>query len=255
MRKTVVAGNWKMNVTLPEGQSFISDLKKYLAENKPRQVEVMIFPTFPLLPVLLHEAESSGIIIGAQNCHHEAKGAFTGEVSAAIIRSSGVKWVIAGHSERRKYFNEGNDLLASKIDMAFHYGLNVVYCCGETIEERKAGNHKEIIRKQISEGLFHLTSEDLKNLIIAYEPVWAIGTGETASPAQAQEMHEFIRGLIREKYGEETAEEIHILYGGSVKPENAGELFSRKDIDGGLIGGASLKTEDFTQIITASAHE
>jgi triosephosphate isomerase len=191
------------------------------------------------------------VALGAQNCASESSGAYTGEVSAAMIKSTGAQYVIIGHSERRTYYHEDDRLLNKKTVLAINSGLNVIFCCGEIKEEREAGKHLIVVKRQLEDGLFTLSSEEMKKIVIAYEPVWAIGTGLTATPDQAQEMHHYIRGLVREKYGKECAEQITILYGGSCKPSNAAEIFSKPDVDGGLIGGSSLKKEDFIAIVEA----
>lgn len=248
MRKNIVAGNWKMNTNADEAIS----LAKEIAElNSNTTTEVIVIPPFVHLTNVNNAIKGTTVKLGAQNCHQAASGAYTGEISAGMLKSVDCTYVTLGHSERREYFGETNDLLAAKVNIALANHLKPIYCCGETLEQREADKHFEIIGAQVSEGLFHLTAEELKNTVIAYEPVWAIGTGVTASAAQAQEVHAFIRKQLTDKYGADVASEISILYGGSVKPDNAKELFNETDIDGGLIGGASLKATDFTAIINA----
>lgn len=248
MRKNIVAGNWKMNKNADEAQS----LAKEIAElNSNTSTEVIVIPPFVHLTNVNNAISGTTVKLGAQNCHQAESGAYTGEVAASMVKSIGCEYVILGHSERREYFGESNELLAAKVNVALANNLKPIYCCGETLEQREAGKHFDVIGSQVSEGLFHLSADELKNTVIAYEPVWAIGTGVTASAAQAQEVHAFIRKQLTDKYGADVAAEISILYGGSVKPDNANELFSEADIDGGLIGGASLKATDFTAIINA----
>jgi len=249
MRTKIVAGNWKMNKTLPEAISLINDLK---AQINPSGVEVIIAPPFTNLPKAVELLENSEIQVAAQNMHYADNGAYTGEISADMLLSIGVNTVILGHSERRAYFNETNESLKEKAQQAYHKNIKNIFCVGEQLEERKTGQHFKVVENQIKEALFELPIEAFKNIVIAYEPVWAIGTGETASPEQAQEMHGFIRNLIAKKYGQDVAGHVRILYGGSVKPGNAREIFTQPDIDGGLIGGASLKATDFKAIVEAA---
>ncbi len=251
MRQTIIAGNWKMNMTLPEGSSFMHDFKPKCEASNLEEKKVIIIPPFPLVPKLAGEASGSPVYIGGQNCHQENKGAYTGEVSAPMLKSAGADYVIIGHSERRQYFQEKGELLAHKIDMARHYGLTPIYCCGETLQERNRGDSEKVVKEQLSAEIFHLSEDAVQELIIGYEPVWAIGTGETATPAQAQEMHSTIRQLIEKKYKNTTADNSHIIYGGSVKPGNAGDLFAQPDVDGGLIGGASLNPDNLIEILKA----
>lgn len=253
MRPTIHAANWKMNMTLPEGSSFIQDFKEKLKNSSLEGKKIIIIPPFIHLDELCKATEDSAVEIGAQNCHQANEGAYTGEISAAMIRSTGARYVIIGHSERREYFEEGGELLAQKIDMAQHYGLIPIYCCGETLEQREKNESENVISRQIKAEIFHLSSSDIKNLIIAYEPVWAIGTGKTATPEQAQEMHASIRQKIKDQYDEDTAEQLPILYGGSVKPNNAKSLLDQQDVDGGLVGGASLNPQNFHEIIKADS--
>lgn len=229
----------------------ISDLKNTITDFSLENTRVIIAPSFVSLETALNQTEDSTIEVAAQNMHQESNGAYTGEVSAEMLTSAGVKTVILGHSERRTYFAEDNELLATKINMALANGLEVIFCIGEKLEQRKTDNYLLEVGNQIRKSLFHLKPEDWSNIILAYEPVWAIGTGETASPEQAQEMHFFIRNAIAKKYNQEIADNVSILYGGSVKPANAKEIFSQPDVDGGLIGGASLKADDFCAIIKA----
>ena len=250
MRKKIVAGNWKMNLNLQEGVALATELKTALAAEKPN-CDVVICTPFIHLATVAGVVEGTVIGLGAENCADKEKGAYTGEVSAAQVKSTGAQYVILGHSERRAYYGETPEILKEKVNLALANGLKVIFCIGEVLEEREAGKQNEVVGAQLADSLFDLTEEQMGNIILAYEPVWAIGTGKTATPEQAQEMHAFIRGLIAEKYGNEVAEETSILYGGSCKPSNAKELFANKDVDGGLIGGASLKAEDFIGIATA----
>lgn len=239
-----------MHHQLEETQSFIRDfLKAYPTPHS--QIEVVIAPAYPFLCTASQICQESPLHIAAQNMHQADQGAYTGEVSAAMLRSIGVQKVILGHSERREYFFENDELLAQKVIQALKYGLEIIFCIGETFNQREQCQHFDTIKSQLENTLFSHQSQELRPIVIAYEPIWAIGTGQTATPDQAQEMHAYIRQIFSEKYGDATASELHILYGGSVKPANARELFSQKDIDGGLIGGASLKVADFLEIIQA----
>ncbi len=252
MRKKIVAGNWKMNLLENEVIDYIQELEQ-LYSFKPDDVELIIFPSSIYLDSLIN-LPNYDLGVGAQDCSANDNGAFTGEISASMLASfkdedkNEINYCLVGHSERRKYHNEANELLSKKVNQLIQNDLTPVYCCGETIEERNDGELFDVIEKQLKEGVFHLSMENFKKVIIAYEPVWAIGTGVTATKEQAQEMHQFIRQKIADKYNEEIAENTSILYGGSCKPSNANELFSQPDIDGGLIGGASLKPESFIQI-------
>ena len=250
MRKNIVAGNWKMNLNFTEAEELTAILAEKL-EGKHLKCEVVICPPALYLEMATDFAEESVVKVGAQNVSNQESGAFTGEIAAGMLASVDVEYCLVGHSERRKYFKEDNAFLAQKVDKLLDHNLTPVYCCGEQLEERESENHFKIVEQQISEGLFHLNDGEFSNIVIAYEPVWAIGTGKTASPEQAQEMHAFIRGLITNKYGNELAEETTLLYGGSCNPKNANELFSQNDVDGGLIGGASLKVDDFVAIINS----
>lgn len=248
MRKSIVAGNWKMNKTLQEGVELARAVNEKV--NGQRALVVLCTPFIHLSEVKKVITKSS-LFLGAQNCSFEAAGAYTGETSASMIKSTGADYVIIGHSERRAYFKEADKILNKKIRLSLENELIPIYCCGEVLPEREAGKHFEVVRTQINEGLFSLTTKEFIKVIIAYEPVWAIGTGVNATPEQAQEMHAFIRGLISDKYGEEVAENTTIQYGGSCKPSNAKELFAMTDVDGGLIGGASLSAEDFIAIVNS----
>lgn len=250
MRQKIVAGNWKMNKNLEEAKQLIKGIKKGIKDTES-DARILIAPSFVNLNSAIKRSRKSKIEVAAQNMHQVKEGAFTGEVSANMLTNLGVNIVILGHSERREYFNETNDLLAQKVDAALENELEVIFCFGEQLEDRKSENHFKVVETQLKEGLFHLGKESFSKIVLAYEPVWAIGTGETASPEQAQEMHAFIREIMEKTYGAEVANDISILYGGSVKPANAKEIFSKPDVDGGLIGGASLKPEDFVAIINA----
>ena len=248
MRKHIVAGNWKMNNGLIQTETLVTELKQ---QTKTSDAEVMIAPTFTNLWHAFQSTKQSGIEVIAQNMHFAENGAYTGEVSAGMLKSIGVQTVILGHSERRAYFNETDESLAKKVDAAMASNMRVIFCFGEELADRKAGNEEAVVESQIKNALFHLEADAFKNIVLAYEPVWAIGTGETATPEQAQDMHAFIRKTLAEKYGADVADSVSILYGGSVKPNNAKEIFSKPDVDGGLIGGAALKAEDFFAIVNA----
>ena len=247
-RKKIVAGNWKMNMTLDESVNLINELKQISIND----VEIKIAPSFTNLNKAVLLLDSSKIEVIAQNVHFEERGAFTGEISIEMLKSVGVFSIIIGHSERRKYFNENDSILSKKAKIAIDNSLNIIFCVGEELSEREKGNHFELIKNQIINGLFGLDKDQIKNVVVAYEPVWAIGTGKTAENYQIQEMHEFIRKLFNDKYGNEISQKIRILYGGSVKPNNAKEIFSLNDVDGGLIGGASLNFSDFKVIVKAA---
>jgi len=249
MRDKIVAGNWKMNTTASEASDLLHHLKTLTEERPPASTQVLVIPPFPYLMEAVRSSHEAAFQVGAQNCSEHASGAYTGEVSASMVASTGASHVLVGHSERRQYFEESNFVLAEKANQALANGLVPIYCCGETLQERQAKEHFAVIETQLVQALFHLSEADIRKVILAYEPVWAIGTGETASPEQAQEVHAFIRQLMEEQYGEEVASSISILYGGSCKPSNAQELFSQPDVDGGLIGGASLDADAFVQII------
>ena len=250
MRKKIVAGNWKMNETLQEGVALAKEINDSLKAEKPN-CDVVICTPFIHLASVAEVLDAEGIALGAENCADKAKGAYTGEVSAAMVKSTGAQYVILGHSERRQYYGETAEILKEKVQLALANGLKVIFCCGETLEEREAEKQNEVVKAELEGSIFHLTAEEWKNIILAYEPIWAIGTGKTATSDQAQEMLAYIRSIVAEKYGKETAEDTSILYGGSCNASNAAELFSKSDIDGGLIGGASLKAADFKAIIDA----
>ena len=237
-----------MNNGLIQTETLISELKQ---QTKTSDAEVMIAPTFTNLWHAFQSTRQDPIEVIAQNMHFAENGAYTGEVSAGMLNSIGIKTVILGHSERRAYFNETDESLARKVDKALEHGMRIIFCFGEELFNRKAGNHKDIVERQIKNALFHLEDKAFEHIVLAYEPVWAIGTGETATPEQAQDMHAFIRKTLADTYGDEVADSVSILYGGSVKPNNAKEIFSKPDVDGGLIGGASLKAEDFFAIVNA----
>lgn len=246
MRKNIVAGNWKMNKDYSQAIELINEIKA----GKPNTTtEVILATPFPYLAKAVELVAGTDIKIAAQNMHQAEGGAFTGEVAANMLTSIGVNTVILGHSERRAYFHETDALLANKVDTALKHEMTVIFCFGEELKDRQDNNHFNIVEYQLRDGLFHIEKENWKNIVLAYEPVWAIGTGETATPDQAQEMHAFIRNLVDKVFGNEVAENVTILYGGSVKPDNAKEIFSKPDVDGGLIGGASLQANDFFGII------
>lgn len=251
MRRKIVAGNWKMHTTPEEGLLLARQIMETAHANEHR--EVIFFPPFVHLPSIQQEVSVFPYFsVGAQNCSDQEKGAFTGEVAAFMLRAIQVSWVLVGHSERRQYYCETHAIIKRKVDLALANELMVMFCCGETLQQRQKGNFRDVIQQQLEESLFHVTAEQMEHVAIAYEPVWAIGTGQTAIPEQAQEVHAFIRELINKKYGNTVASKIRILYGGSVKPENAGDLFNNPDIDGGLVGGASLHASDFVSIIHAA---
>ena len=249
MRKQIAAANWKMNLTLQQGEILVEELLKTAHGMRENQEAVLAVPFPYLVNVKNLLAGKRNFYVAAQNCYNKVSGAYTGEVSAEILRSVAVDYVILGHSERREYFNESNEMLAEKINICIEYGLKPIFCCGEALEIREAGTQNSFVEKQIKESLFHLTAEQLFGFVIAYEPIWAIGTGKTATSAQAQEIHAYIRSVVASKYGNEVAESISILYGGSVKAANAKEIFGQPDVDGGLVGGASLVAAEFVAII------
>jgi triosephosphate isomerase len=248
MRDQIVAGNWKMNNDHSETELLLNALA---AQLKPKDVRIMVAPSFTQLSQSIDLLKKDTITVVAQNMNAAASGAYTGEVSAAMLKGVGVTTVVLGHSERRSMYHENNSSLSDKVKTAIAEGMEIIFCFGEQLEERKTDRHFEVVKDQLSEALFSLPEAAWEHIVLAYEPVWAIGTGETASPAQAQEMHAFIRSLIVERYSLSLANEIAILYGGSVKPSNAKEIFSMQDVDGGLIGGASLNAEDFMAIVNA----
>ena len=253
MRKKIVAGNWKMNKTLPEGIQLAEEVNEKVKALQVPEVKVILGTPFIHLAEVSKIVDPAIISISAQNCATEASGAYTGEISAAMVASTGSTHVILGHSERRSYYGETDAILVKKVAQALANQLEIIFCIGEVLAEREAGKHFEEVKSQLVNGLFPLSPEQLTPIILAYDPVWAIGTGKTATSAQAQEMHAFIRKVLTEKYGKEIAENTSILYGGSCNAKNADELFSNPDVDGGLIGGASLKAEDFSLIIAARA--
>ncbi|MGV3559810.1 triose-phosphate isomerase [Larkinella arboricola] len=253
MRKKIVAGNWKMNKTLDEAVALVSEVVNMINDEVTSDVQVVLCPPALYLTTLKPYLEGqSRIALGAQNCHEKASGAYTGEISAQMLKSINVSYVILGHSERRQYFGETNAQLAEKVNSALANGLTPIFCCGESLEQRESGVHLDFVRTQLTESLFHLSPEQFANIVIAYEPIWAIGTGLTASSAQAQEMHEMLRQHIASQYGQEVADNTSILYGGSANEKNATELFAQPDVDGGLIGGASLKSREFTTVVKAN---
>ncbi len=252
MRKQIVAGNWKMNCTIDEGKRLVSEVVQLMQNEIQNNAEVIFIPPYIHLTNLSEQLLTNDTLyLGAQNCHQNKSGAYTGEVSATMIKSCGATHVIIGHSERREYFSESDALLAEKVNTVLENDLTPIFCCGERLESREVNTQEAVVGEQVRNALFHLSTEEIAKMVIAYEPVWAIGTGKTASAEQAQEMHAFIRETIAEKYSNEIADSISILYGGSVKPENATEIFSQPDVDGGLIGGASLKSRDFVDIVKA----
>ena len=249
MRKNIVAGNWKMNNDLAETQELISHLKLQMV--KEPMAEVYVAPSYVNLYNSFQSLKGTLIKVAAQNMHYAENGAFTGEVSAKMLKSIGVNTVILGHSERRALFNETDELLTKKVDAAIENDMEIIFCFGEELKDRKTEKHFEIVESQLENALFHVDKTSWQNIILAYEPVWAIGTGETASPEQAQEIHQFVRELVSKKFGKEIAQNVSILYGGSVKPNNAAEIFAKADVDGGLIGGASLNAIDFLTIVNS----
>jgi len=251
MRKQIAAANWKMNLTYQDGEKLLDDILDAGISLAPHQHTIFAVP-FPYLIMTRSEvADEFNYHAAAQNCHHKTAGAYTGEVSVEMLQSIGVNYCVIGHSERREYNGETNAMLAEKVNLCLETGITPIFCCGEPLNIREAGTQNEFVAAQLKESLFHLPAESMKGIIIAYEPIWAIGTGKTASTAQAQEIHQFLRSVIADKYGTALANEIPILYGGSVKAGNAAELFACPDVDGGLVGGASLVASDFIAIIKA----
>ncbi len=251
MRKQIAAANWKMNLTYQDGERLMDDILDAGISLAPHQHAIFAVP-FPYLIMTRSEvAEEFNFHAAAQNCHHKTAGAYTGEVSVEMLQSIGVNYCVIGHSERREYNGETNAMLADKVNLCLEYGITPIFCCGEPLNIREAGTQNEFVATQLKESLFHLTAEQLEKIIIAYEPIWAIGTGKTASTAQAQEIHQYLRSVLAGKFGADVANEIPILYGGSVKAGNAAELFASPDVDGGLVGGASLVAADFIAIIKA----
>ena len=251
MRKNIVAGNWKMNTTVAEGVQLAKEVNEAVAAAGELKCDVVIGVPFTHLTAVKDVIDIEMVGLSAENCANKEKGAYTGEVSAAMVASTGANYVILGHSERREYYNETPEILKEKVDLALANGLKIIFCCGESLELRNAGTYEEFIKAELKDSLFHLSAEEFANIVIAYEPIWAIGTGVTATSDQAEEVHAFIRSFLAEKYGETVANDTTILYGGSCKPTNAPELFAKPNIDGGLIGGASLKAADFMGIVTA----
>jgi triosephosphate isomerase len=249
MRKKIVAGNWKMNKTLAEAQALTSEVMGMTEAEVKNGAVIILCTPFPYLHAVKSQLGNSRIAVGAQNCSEHDSGAYTGEVSAPMLKSMNIPYVILGHSERRQYFGEDGKLLAKKVDAALRHGLTPIFCCGEQLEVREKNQHIDLVKQQVADALFHLDAAAIQKIVIAYEPVWAIGTGKTATTTQAQEMHAVIRQQLAAKYGNAVAQEISILYGGSVKPDNAKELFACPDVDGGLVGGASLKSRDFVDIV------
>lgn len=250
MRRKIIAGNWKMNTTKEEAQILTSEVVNIINDEVNNDALVVLCTPFVHLSTVKSLLPSGKrFFIGAQNCSQHDAGAYTGEVSAAMLKSFGVDFVIIGHSERREYFKEDHQMLAQKVDQVLKNGMEVIFCCGEVLDERESGKQNEVVATQLKESLFHLSAEEFAKVVIAYEPVWAIGTGKTASSEQAQEMQAYIRSLVAEKYGSQVADDTTIQYGGSMKPGNAQELLAQPDVDGGLIGGASLKSRDFAEIV------
>ncbi len=250
-RRPLVAGNWKMNHLIGQSVATAQALKSLVAD--VAGVEIVICPVFTALQPVALELKGSNIQLGAQNCYLKESGAFTGEISPQMLLDAGCQWTIIGHSERRQYFNETDDILNKKLKFALSAGLKVMFCIGETLEEREGGKMEDVLARQVTYGLQSLAVENFPNISIAYEPVWAIGTGVTATPEQAQDAHAFVRGLVRDQFGETVASELRIQYGGSVKPDNAAELMAKPDVDGSLVGGAALKADSFAGIVKASA--
>ena len=250
MRKYIVAGNWKMNTTVPEGVALAKAVVE-AAKDLPANVELVVAPPFTHLACVADALKGSKVKLSAQNCADHEKGAYTGEVAVNMLTSIGCEYTILGHSERRQYYGETDEKLVVKTKLALEAGLKVILCVGENLDEREAGKHFEVVTAQTKNVLYNFSAEDMKNVVIAYEPVWAIGTGKTATAAQAEEIHACIRCVIEEKFGPKVADDMTILYGGNCKPSNAKELFAEKDIDGGLIGGAALKADDFLGIATS----
>jgi triosephosphate isomerase len=251
MRKQIAAANWKMNLSFQQGAKLLDDILSANIRLLPDQLAIFAVPFPYLLMVRSDVEEESNYHVAAQNCYHKKSGAYTGEVSAEMLHSIGVSYCIIGHSERREYFNETNAMLADKINLCLEYFITPIFCCGEALSIRESGTQNDFVATQLKESLFHLPGEKVKDIVIAYEPIWAIGTGKTATTEQAQEMHAHLRSIMAGQYGNEIASRVSILYGGSVKANNAKELFSCPDVDGGLVGGASLVATDFIEIIKA----
>lgn len=251
MRKQIAAANWKMNLTFQQGEKLLDDILDANIELNNHQQAVFAVPYPYLLMTRSEVEEQRNYNVAAQNCYHKKNGAFTGEVSVEMLHSMAIPYCIIGHSERREYFAETNTMLADKVNLCLEYSITPIFCCGEALAIREAGTQNQFVESQLRESLFHLPGEKIKDIVIAYEPIWAIGTGKTATTAQTQEMHAHLRSILANQYGKDIAENISILYGGSVKASNAKELFSCPDVDGGLVGGASLVADDFIQIIKA----
>jgi triosephosphate isomerase (TIM) len=251
MRKQIAAANWKMNLTYPQAENLLSDVLNPQIDLKESQEVLFAVPYPYLIMANAYVATKDNYFAAAQNCYSKNAGAYTGEVSAEMLHSLDIEYCVIGHSERREYFGESNQMLAEKTNLCLQYDVTPIFCCGEPLSVREAQTQNAYVTTQLQESLFHLTDDQIKKLVIAYEPIWAIGTGKTATTAQAQEMHKYLRSVLSKKYGENTAGLISILYGGSVKAANAKELFSCEDVDGGLVGGASLIAADFIQIINA----
>lgn len=251
MRKQIAAANWKMNLTYQQGEKLLDDILGARIDLQDHQQVIFAVP-FPYLVMTKSEVdEEFNYFAASQNCYHKKSGAFTGEVSTEMLHSIGIGYCVIGHSERREYFNESNEVLAEKINLCLADFITPIFCCGESLSVREAGQQNQFVETQLRESLFHLSQKDIKNIIIAYEPIWAIGTGKTATTEQAQEMHAHLRSILRDQYGNDVADQISILYGGSVKANNAKELFNCPDVDGGLVGGASLIADDFIEIISS----
>jgi triosephosphate isomerase (TIM) len=251
MRKQIAAANWKMNLTLEQGNALVNDILSSPLTLNQNHIAVFAVPFPYLINIKEQLAGKESVFVAAQNCYSKKSGAYTGEVSVEMLKSIGIEYVVLGHSERREYFNETNSMLADKVNLCFEFGLKSIFCCGEALEIREAETQNAFVENQIKESLFHLSAEQMTNFIIAYEPIWAIGTGKTATSAQAQEMQQHIRNVIAAKYGDAIAQTVSILYGGSVKAANAKEIFGQPDVDGGLVGGASLVPTEFITIINS----
>ena len=251
MRKQIAAANWKMNLTYQQGEQLLDDILSAGVKLNEHQMAIFAVPSPYLLMTRSEVEEELNYLASAQNCYNKKSGAYTGEISAEMLNSINIKYCVLGHSERREYFNESNAMLAEKVNLCLENFVTPIFCCGEPLAIREAGTQNEFVATQLKESLFHLPADKIKTLVIAYEPIWAIGTGKTATTEQAQEIHKYLRSVLAEQYGEEVANEIPILYGGSVKANNAKELFASPDVDGGLVGGASLVAADFVEIIKA----
>ncbi|MBP6978326.1 MAG: triose-phosphate isomerase [Bacteroidales bacterium] len=251
MREKIVAGNWKMNKSFQEAEELLSDINDLLSDLEDKEAKVILCPPLVFLELAIDMSYEEQFVVGAQNVSEFGNGAYTGEVSATMLRSMDIPYCIVGHSERRKYFHETDEMIKNKVDQLIKSNLSPIFCCGELLSEREAHQHVDVVRQQLKKSLFHLPADEFRKVIIAYEPVWAIGTGVNATPSQAQEMHAAIRELIQKQYKKEIAEGTTILYGGSCNAANAGELFANPDVDGGLIGGASLKANEFVSIVTS----